>query len=252
MLMFNFWFDMFIISVEFSAAIIALFYANLKIFRHSPKPLGLVSSNAIASAGKFKRRNLEAIPATSKTRSNSMATSGDSPSLPQKHGKYPHRNDVDDSTSNDFAYPEEWRFQYGGRNTMVDSSSESSLFSSSDASSCSTASIKDSASTADFSDYIFGEVGPDWYSHYGLSSNLVASSTYDDNLGTDFLVDSGAGRRLRQDSEDKAVLYANKNKNYSGSRGIDLKRFITANHYDKNSGVHVKRTNGDFSTQTFY
>ncbi|TKY69938.1 Ubiquitin carboxyl-terminal hydrolase 17 [Spatholobus suberectus] len=219
--------------------------------RHSPKPLGLVSSSAISSAGKFKRRNLEAVPAASKTRSNSMATSGDSPSQQQKHGKYPHWNAVDDSMSNDFAYPEEWRFQYGGRNAMVDSSSESSLFSSSDASSCSTASIKDSASSADFSDYIFGEVGPNWYSHYGLPSNSVASSSYD-NLGTDFVVDSGAGRRLRQDSEDKAVLYANKNKNHSGSRGIDLKRYITANHYDKNSSVHVRRTSGDASAQTFY
>ncbi|RDY07290.1 Ubiquitin carboxyl-terminal hydrolase 17, partial [Mucuna pruriens] len=219
--------------------------------RHSPKPLGLVSSHAISSAGKFKRRNLEAIPATSKTRSNSIATSGDSPSLQQKHGKHPHRNAVDNSLSNDFDYPEEWRFQYRGTNTMMDSSSESSLFSSSDASSCSTASIKDSASSVDFSDYIFGEVGPNWYSHYGLSSNLVASSSYD-NLGTDFLVDSGASRRLRQDSEDKAVLYANKNKNHSGSRGIDLKRYITANHYDKNSGVHVRRTSGDASAQTFY
>ncbi|KAL2662387.1 hypothetical protein AAZV13_02G037600 [Glycine max] len=221
--------------------------------RHSPKPLGLVSSNVISSAGKFKRRNLEAIPATSKTRSNSMATSGYSPSPQQKHGKYPNWNDADDSLSNDFAYPEEWRFQYGVRNTMVDSSSESSLFSSSDASSCSTASIKDSASSADFSDYIFGEVGPNWYSHYGLSSNMGASSSYD-NLDTDFLVDSngGASRRLQQDSEDKAVLYANKSKNHSGSRGIDLKRYITANHYDKKSGVHVRRTSGDASAQTFY
>jgi len=217
----------------------------LKIFRHSPKPLGLVSSNVISSAGKFKRRNLEAIPASSKTRSNSMATSGESPSLQQKHGKYPNWNDGDDSLRNDFAYPEEWRFQYGGTNTMVDSSSESSLFSSSDASSCSTASIKDSASSADFSDYIFGEVGPSWYSHYGLSSNMGASSSHD-NLDTDFLVDSsGASRRRRQDSEDKAVLYANKNKNRSGSRGVDLKRYITANHYDKNSGVHVRRISGD-------
>ncbi|KOM26541.1 hypothetical protein LR48_Vigan284s002700 [Vigna angularis] len=188
---------------------------------------------------------------SSKTRSNSMDTSGNSSYLQQKHGKHPNWNDVDDSLSNDFAYPEEWRFQYGGRNTMVDSSSESSLFSSSDASSCSTASIKDSASSADFSDYIFGEVGPNWYSHYGLSSNMVSSSSYD-NLDTDFLVDSGASRRLRQDTEDKAVLYANKNKNHSGSRGIDLKRYITANHYDKNYGVHVRRTSGDASAQTFY
>ncbi|KAL2349027.1 hypothetical protein Fmac_003027 [Flemingia macrophylla] len=219
--------------------------------RHTPKPLGLVSSNAISSAGKFKRRNLEAIPSNSKTKSNSMATIGDSPSLHQKNVKYPDWNAVDDSLSTDFAYPEEWRLLCGRGNNVVDSSSESSLFSSSDASSCSTASIKDSASTADFSDYIFGEVGPNWYSHYGLSSNLVSSSS-NDNLDTDYLVHSAANRRLRQDSEDKAVLYANKNKNHSGNRGIDLKRYITANHYDKKSGVHVRRTSGDASAQTFY
>ncbi|XP_061353476.1 ubiquitin carboxyl-terminal hydrolase 17 isoform X2 [Gastrolobium bilobum] len=206
--------------------------------RHSPKPPGSLCSNAISSAGKFKRRNLEAIPAASKTRSSSMATSADSPNLQQKHG-----------LNNEFVHPEEWRFNYGGRNTVVDSSSECSLFSSSDASSCSTAS-KDSASSADFSDYIFGELGPNWYSHYGLSSNSVASSSYD-NLSTDFLVDSDA-RRPRQDSEDKAVLHANKNKNHGGIRGIDLKRYFTANHCDKNSGVHVRRTSRDASAQTFY
>lgn len=124
-----------------------------------------------------------------------MATSADSPSQQQKqHSKH----SGDDTFSNEIAYPEELRFSNGGRNTMVDSSSESSLFSSSDASSCSTASIKDSASTADFSDYIFGEVGPNWYSNYGLSSNSVASSSYD-NISTDFLVDSDASRRQRQD-----------------------------------------------------
>ncbi|KAI5412339.1 hypothetical protein KIW84_057135 [Lathyrus oleraceus] len=106
--------------------------------RHSPKPLGSVSSNAVFSTGKFKRRNLEAIPDVSKTRSNSMATSADSSSLHQKHVKHSHGNTVDDSFSREPAYPEEWRFNYQGRNTMADSSSESSLFSSSDASSCST------------------------------------------------------------------------------------------------------------------
>ncbi|KAI5446508.1 hypothetical protein KIW84_014373 [Lathyrus oleraceus] len=101
--------------------------------RHSPKPMGLVSSNTVFSTGKFKRRNLEAILDVSKTRSNSMATSVDSSSLHQKHVKHSHGNTVDDSFSRELAYPEEWRFNYQGRNTMVDSSSESSLFSSSDA-----------------------------------------------------------------------------------------------------------------------
>lgn len=225
-----------------------MFYAYVKIFRQCPKPLGLVNSNAVSSAGKFKRRNLEAIPATSKTRSNSVATIADSPSLQQK--QYPYWNAVNDSLSNEFVYPELWRFNYGGRNTTVDSSSESSsLFSSSDASSCSTASIKESASSADFSDYIFGEAGSNWYSHYGFSSNSVASSY--DNLSTDILVDCDDSGRQRQDSEDKAVSYANKNKNHSGSRGIDLRRYVAANHYDKNSSVHVRRTSRDASAQTF-
>lgn len=66
-------------------------------------------------------------------------------------------------------------------------------------------------------------------------------------------MDSDANRRLRQEElEDKAVLYANKNKNHSGSRAIDLKRYVTANHYDKDSTVHVRRTSRDGSAQTFY
>lgn len=218
--------------------------------RHSPKPLGSVSSNATFSTGKFKRRSLEAIPAVSKTRSNSMATNADSPSVQQKQGQHSHRNAVDDSFSNE-SVPEEWRFNYRGRNTMVDSASESSVFSSSDASSCSTASTKDSASTADFSDYIFGEAGSNWHGQYGISSNSAASSSYD-NLHTDFSVDNDADRRLQQNSEDKAILYANKNKNHSGRWGIDLKKFVTAKHHDKSSAVHVRRTSRDASAQTFY
>lgn len=86
---------------------------------------------------------------------------------------------------------------------MVDSCSDSSsLFSSSDVSSCSTASTKDSGNTADFSDYIFGEMAPNWDSHYGFSSN---SATYFENLGTDYSVGGDdpcrsfeAGHRVRR------------------------------------------------------
>ncbi|KAI4328140.1 hypothetical protein L6164_020522 [Bauhinia variegata] len=222
--------------------------------RHSPKSPGSVYSTAISSVGKLRRRSSEAIHATSKTRSNSTATSIDPSTLRQKHGKNPHRNVIDGPLSNEFLHPEEWSFHYGERNAMVDSFSESSsLFSSSDASSCSTASTKDSSSTADFSDYIFGEMGPDWYSHYGLSSDTVESSSYE-SFGTDSLIDSDGTRRFRQGSEleDNAVLYANRNKNHSGSRGTDLKKYVSANHYDKNSGVHVRRTSRDASAQTFY
>jgi len=180
-----------------------------------------------------------------------MSTNADSPSVQQKQGQHSHRNAVDDSFSNESVYPEEWRFNYRGRNAMVDSASESSLFSSSDASSCSTASTKDSASTADFSDYIFGEAGSNWHGQCGISSNSAASSSYD-NLHTDFSVDNDADRRLQQDSEDKANLYANKNKNHSGRWGIDLKKFVTAKHHDKSSAVHVRRTSRDASAQTFY
>ncbi|KAI4314410.1 hypothetical protein L6164_027322 [Bauhinia variegata] len=194
--------------------------------RHSPKPPGSVCSATISSVGKFKRRSLEAIPSTSKTRSNSMAASTEPSTLRLKHGKNPYRNVVDGPLSAEFLHPEEWRFHYGERNAMVDSCSESSssLFSSSDASSCSTASTKDSSSTADFSDYIFGEVGHNWYSHYGLSSNSIEPSS-NESFGADLFVDSDA-RRFRQDSEleDNAVLYANRSKNHSGSRGTDLKK----------------------------
>lgn len=144
----------------------------LNISRHSPKPPVSITSNAITS-GKYKRRNLEAIPA-SKTRSNSLGGNVIPPTSQPKQGKHPHRNASEGSLSNEFVYPEEWRFHYGKRNAMVDSCSESSsLFSSSDASSCSTTSTKDSGNAADFSDYIFGEMAPNWDTHYGLSSNSV-------------------------------------------------------------------------------
>ncbi|KAI5432760.1 hypothetical protein KIW84_020169 [Lathyrus oleraceus] len=58
--------------VELSRVLSERAYMLLYV-RHSPKPLGSVSSNAVFSTGKFKRRNLEAIPDVSKTRSNSMA-----------------------------------------------------------------------------------------------------------------------------------------------------------------------------------
>ncbi|KAF1873313.1 hypothetical protein Lal_00027351 [Lupinus albus] len=155
--------------VELSTVLLERAYMLLYA-RQCPKPLSLVHSHAISYAGKLKRRSFEAIPAASKTRSNSVAAVADSPSLHPKQCRYPHWNAVNDSINNGFAvYPEQWRFNYGGRNTLMDSSSESSsLFSLFGASSCSTASIKESASPADFSDYIFGESGPSWYSHYGI------------------------------------------------------------------------------------
>lgn len=56
----------------------------------------------------------------------------------------------------------------------MDSSSESSsLFSWSDASSCSTASTKDSVKSEDFSDFLFGEVGPGWYGRPGITGDTV-------------------------------------------------------------------------------
>lgn len=197
--------------------------------RHSPKPPVSITSNAISS-GKYKRRNLEAIPA-SKTRSNSMAGNGFPPTSQPKQGKHPHRNASEGPMSNEFVYPEEWRFPYGKRNAIVDSSSESSsLFSSSDASSCSTASTKDSGNSAEFSDYIFGEMAHNWDTRYGLSSNSV---TYCENWGTDCLVGSNDPcMRPRQDSEleDNTVFHANRNRSHGGSRGSDLKRYVSANH----------------------
>ena len=157
------------------------------------------------------------------------------------------------------------------RISAIDSSSESSsLFSCSDASSCSTASIKDSASTGDLSDYIFGEVGPSWYNNYGLSSDSVPSSSYED-FDADPEVDNydwrQASRRngWREDLNgdgNSAILYTDTTRHRrkscsqlgcsSSSRETDFGQFAFANPSVVNSGVPLRRASGDRSAQTFY
>ncbi|KAK9284688.1 hypothetical protein L1049_023864 [Liquidambar formosana] len=145
--------------------------------RHSPRVPGLLRNTVASHDGKLKRRNLEAVPSslkTSKAKSNSVKPSADLSQ--QKLGKSPYRMNVDGPNSNQFFDPEDPRFHSMRRFRMADSSSESSsLFSCSDVGSCSTESTKDSASAEDFSDYIFGDVEPNWYSPYGLPVDSVSS-----------------------------------------------------------------------------
>ncbi|KAK4584163.1 hypothetical protein RGQ29_022057 [Quercus rubra] len=167
--------------------------------------------------------------------------------------------------------PDDWRIHSMQRISAIDSSSESSsLFSCSDASSCSTASIKDSASTGDLSDYIFGEVGPSWYNNYGLSSDSVPSSSYED-FDADPEVDNydwrQASRRngWREDLNgdgNSAILYTDTTRHRrkscsqlgcsSSSRDTDFGQFAFANPSVVNSGVPLRRASGDRSAQTFY
>ncbi|XP_039012577.1 ubiquitin carboxyl-terminal hydrolase 17-like [Hibiscus syriacus] len=128
--------------------------------RHSPMAPALVRKN-LESHGSKTGRNLEAVPYrhdVSKSRPDSKFSKLD-PSIAQRKHKHPSMQRI----------------------PSADSSSESSsIFSSSDASSCSTTSTKDSSRSEDFSDYLFGETGPEWYSQYGISSETAASSSYHD------------------------------------------------------------------------
>ncbi|KAG7994178.1 hypothetical protein I3843_01G043900 [Carya illinoinensis] len=219
--------------------------------RHSPKAPAFIRNNVVSHVGRLKKRNLEAVPSsltTSKTESNTMTAQ-------HKHGKH----------YNQLFHPEDWRFHSMQRIPSVDSSSESSsLFSSSDASSCSTASIKDSSSTGDLSDYIFGEVGPNWYSHYGLSSDPVSSSS-NENLDGDSEMDNdiwrvgsgGNGWREHLDGNgNSGILYTETSRQCrkscsSGCRDTELEQYGFGNPFVVNSGVTLRRVSGDRSAQTF-
>lgn len=130
---------------------------------------------------------------------------------------------------------------------IVDSSSESSSLFSSDASSCSTVSTKDSASTDDFTDYIFGEAGTNWYSRYGHSHR------------------GSIGVSSREDMEGEGnftVLYTDPTKQHrrkslshiekSSGRENDLDQVLWSNPFDVGYGVPFRRSNGERSAQTFY
>lgn len=215
----------------------------VSITRHSPRAPSFIRNNVVSHGGRSKKRNLEAVPSsltTSKTESNAVAG---------------RRN-------NQSFHLDDWRFHSMQRVAAVDSSSESSsLFSSSDASSCSTVSSKDSASTGDLSDYIFGEVRPGWYSHYGLSSDSVSSSSYG-NLDADSEVDNGWREDL-DGNGNSAILYSDTTRHHrksscqfgsssSTSRDADFEQFGYANLSVVNSGVSLRRPSGDRSAQTFY
>jgi ubiquitin carboxyl-terminal hydrolase 36/42 len=214
----------------------------ISITRHSPRAPSFIRNNVASHGGRSKKRNLEAVPSSltaSKTESNAVAG---------------RRN-------NQSFHIDDWRFHSMQRVAAVDSSSESSsLFSSSDASSCSTVSSKDSASTGDLSDYIFGEVQPGWYSHYGLSSESVSSSSYG-NLDADSEVDNGWREDLGGNG-NPAILYSDTTRHHrksscqfgssSSSRDADLEQFGYANPSVVNSGVSLRRPSGDRSAQTFY
>lgn len=212
----------------------------ISITRHSPRAPAFIRNNVVSHGGRSKKRNLEAVPssiATSKTESNAVGAH-------QKLGRH----------NNQSFHPDDWRFHSMQRVAAVDSSSESSsLFSSSDASSCSTASIKDSASTGDLSDYIFGEVRPGWYSHYGLSSDSVSSSSYG-NLDADSEVENNNGWAEDLDGDgNSAILYTDTTRHHrksscqfgssssNSSRGTYFEQFGYANPSVVNSGVSLRR-----------
>ncbi|KAF2283902.1 hypothetical protein GH714_017041 [Hevea brasiliensis] len=167
--------DSLVMPVELERVLLEEAYMLLYA-RHFPRGPAVLKGNIETHGVKSKKRNLEAVPSrlsTSKVRSNSHCSSTDPSKAQQKHGKYPYWAASDDFTGNRLHDPDDRRFH------PVDSSSESSsLFSWSDASSCSTASTKDSVKSEDFSDFLFGEVGPGWYGHPGISADTVAPSSY--------------------------------------------------------------------------
>ncbi|TYH28631.1 hypothetical protein ES288_A02G159100v1 [Gossypium darwinii] len=196
--------------------------------RRSPIAPALVRKN-LDSHG-FKHRNLEAVPCspkTSKSGSDSNFSKLD-PSISQRKHKY---------------HPPMQRI------SSADSSSESSsIFSGSDASSCSTTSTKDSSRSEDFSDYLFGEMGPEWYNQNGISSETAASSSYhgfDTDLGAEM---DGRSRSLTFLYTDSIRQHWNSN-----VRASDFEQGGWSNPFDvRSSGISYRRASVDGSTQTFY
>ncbi|XP_015890599.3 ubiquitin carboxyl-terminal hydrolase 17 isoform X1 [Ziziphus jujuba] len=223
-----------------------LFYA-----RHSPRPPALRGSNMAPLVGKLKRRNLEAVPSSlSKPKSKS---STDSSALQQKLSRHSYSMTMNGPAGDSSLDPYDWRLNSMYKVPFADSSSSesSSLLSSSDASSCSNVSSKDSASTDDFTDYIFGEVGTNWYSRYGHS-----------NFNSDLKGENDAWRRLqhresiscsREDLEGEgslSILYTDPSKSRRkstsyiercSSRENDLEQDFWGNPFDVKYGVPFRR-----------
>ncbi|KAM6563938.1 hypothetical protein CsatB_023936 [Cannabis sativa] len=231
--------------------------------RHSPRPPALLGSNMV-NGGKFKRRNLEAVPSsTGKLKSRSNPIVMDAAATQTKFSKIANPDSSD---------PYDWRANLTPRFRRVDSSSEnSSILSCSDASSSSTVSTKDSGSTDDFSVYIFGKEGSGFYRPYEQSPGGVASSS---SSYSDFETDSNCGngvwRRLPTqgsswDSEregNSTILHTDTNKHRrkstsqfdsrSSSRETEFEHVSWANPFDVRAGVSLRRVNGERSAQTFY
>ncbi|XVE83071.1 hypothetical protein DITRI_Ditri16bG0057400 [Diplodiscus trichospermus] len=235
--------DSTVIRVELERVLLEGAYMLLYA-RHSPRAPALVRNNIESHGVRFKKRNLEAVSSshnTSKTRSDSNVPRSD-PSIAQRKHKHPS----DASTHKQVFDPEDWRFDSMRRSHPADSSSESSsIFSSSDASSCSTASTKDSSRSEDFSDYLFGEVGPEWYSRYGISSGT--SSTYHG-------IDADWGAEMERDGKP-TVLYSDssRHRRNSSSRAYEFGQGSWSNPYEaSSSGISLRRASVDGSAQTFY
>ncbi|XP_022751124.1 ubiquitin carboxyl-terminal hydrolase 17 isoform X2 [Durio zibethinus] len=244
--------DSTVIPVELERVLLEGAYMLLYASR-SPRASALVRNNLESHGVRFKKRNLEAVPSshnTSKTRSDSNVSRLD-PSMIQRKHKYPS----DASTSKQLFYPEDWRFYSMQRIPPADSSSESSsIFSSSDASSCSTASTKDSSRSEDFSDYLFGEVGPEWYSLYGISSDMDAASSYhglDGDLGAEM---DGCARWLGRDGNSTVLFTDSRRHRRNGtSRASNYEQGGWSNPHDvRSSGISIRRASVDGSAQTFY
>ncbi|XVE86851.1 hypothetical protein DITRI_Ditri18aG0068500 [Diplodiscus trichospermus] len=223
---------------------------------HSPRAPASVRNNLESHGVRFKKRNLEVIRSdhnTYKTRSDSNFSKSDHPIAHRKH-KYPAEN----STRKHLFDPEDWRFHSMQRTPSADSSSESSsIFSGSDASSCSTASTKDSSRSEDFTDYLFHEMGPEWYSRYGISSDTCTSSSYhgfDADSGGEM---DGGGRWLERDG-NSIFLYTDSGRHrrnsYSySSKACDFEQVGWSSHFDvRSSGISLRRGSVDGSAQTFY
>ncbi|XP_021897493.1 ubiquitin carboxyl-terminal hydrolase 17-like [Carica papaya] len=164
--------DSTVMPVELESVLLECAYMLLYA-RHSPRAPALVRNNLDSYGARLKGKNLEAVPSSnaSKVKSCSSVPRVDASTARQRHGKNPYWMTLDGPISNPSFDLNDLRFHSMRRIPTTDSSSESSsLFSCSDVSSCSTASTKSSSQTEDFSDYLFGEVGPSWYNHYGVSN----------------------------------------------------------------------------------
>ncbi|XWS29585.1 hypothetical protein CRYUN_Cryun24cG0041600 [Craigia yunnanensis] len=219
--------------------------------RHSPRAPALVRTSLESHGVRFKKRNLEVVPSshnTSKTRSDSNFSKLD-PFIAQRKHKYP----ADASTRKHLFDPGDWRFHSMQRIPSADSWSESSsIFSGSDVSSCSTASTKDSSRSEDLSGYLFGEIGPEWYSLYGISSHTGASSSYHG-----FDADSEMDDRSRWLERDgtSTCFYTDSSRHgkHSSSRASDFEQGGWSNPFDvRSSGISLRTASVDGSAQTFY